>query len=77
VVRLFVTTLAALLRLGAVAKDSRRAAASIVHVIGDSTGAVGELPANGFKKALTTVDIAVVTTSTGSCGTVAVGTTGC
>src|SRR4051794_159639 len=54
VVRLFVTTLAALLRLGTVANDSRRAAASMVHVNGDSTGAVGALPAKGLKKALTT-----------------------
>jgi hypothetical protein len=62
-----VTGLTALLRLG-VLPDSCRAAAIIIHGKGDSTGAVGELPANGFWTALTMFDIAVVATSTRACG---------
>ena len=62
-----VTALTALLRLGVLPK-SCRAAAIIIHGNGDSTGAVGELPANGFWTALTMLDIAVVATSTRACG---------
>ena len=62
-----VTRSAALVSAG-VRPNSCRAAAIIIHGNGDSTGAVGELPANGFRTALTTLDIAVVTTATGACG---------
>ena len=62
-----VTGLAGLLSLG-VRPNSCRAAAIIIHGNGESNGAVGELPANGFRTALTTLDIAVVTTMTGGCG---------
>jgi hypothetical protein len=63
-----VTALTALVRLGVRPNDSCRAAAITIHGNGDSTGAVGALPANGFRTALTTVEIAVVTTSTGAGG---------
>ena len=62
-----VTGSTALLSVG-VRPNSCRAAAIIIHGNGDSTGGVGELPANGFRTALTALDIAVVTTATGACG---------
>ena len=52
----------------AVRPNSCRAAAIIIHGNGESNGAVGELPASGLRTALTTLDIAVVTTMTGGCG---------
>jgi hypothetical protein len=62
-----VTGSTALLSVG-VRPNSCRAAAIIIHGNGDSTGGVGELPANGFRTALTALDIAVVTAATGACG---------
>jgi hypothetical protein len=62
-----VTGSTALARLGA-PLNSCRAAASIIHGNGDAAGAAGELPANGFRNALTTFDIAVVTVGTGGWG---------
>jgi hypothetical protein len=50
----------------AVRPNSWRAAAIIIQGNGDSTGAVGELPANGLGTALTGVDTATVATATGS-----------
>jgi hypothetical protein len=48
-----------------VPKDSRLAAASTVHIAGESTGVVGALSAKGLKSALARLDIATVTTSPG------------
>src|SRR6478735_6369431 len=64
-------------RLGAEVKDSRRAAAANAHITGDSIGAVGASPANGLRRTSAALDNAVVTTATGSCGGVAVDTSGC
>src|ERR1700754_4950109 len=52
----------------AVRPDSCRAGPIIIHGNGELTGAVGELAASGLRTALTTLDIAVVTTMTGGCG---------
>src|SRR5712672_470031 len=54
-----VTGSATLLRVG-VLPNSWRAAAIIINGNGDSTGAVGELPADGFCTALTRLDTARV-----------------
>src|SRR5882757_4496805 len=64
----FVTGFTAASTLGTVPKVSRRAAASNVHIAGDSTGPVGAVPANGSTIALIKPAIAVATTSTRSCG---------
>jgi hypothetical protein len=54
----------------AVVPISLRAAAIAIHDSGDSTGAVGEVPANGLSSALTAWEIAVVNVSAGAaaCG---------
>jgi len=67
-----VTGLTAFVRVGVRPNDSCRAAAINIQVSGDSGAPVDPLPANGFRTALTTVDIAVVTTSTGAGGAVTV-----
>jgi uncharacterized protein YaiE (UPF0345 family) len=55
---------------------SRRAAASSVHIAGDSTGAVGELPANRPTSELTKPHTASATELTGTCRAVAFDATG-
>ena len=73
----FVTGFATASTAGVWPNDSRRATAVKTHANGDSTGAAGASPANGFTNAFTTSDIAAVTTSTESCGAGAVDTAGC
>ena len=55
---------------GAMPDNSRRAAAASVHTAGESTGAVGASPspANGLTSALTRLETATVTASSGSSG---------
>src|SRR5690349_4629656 len=62
-----VTGLTGMASLG-VRSNSCRAAAIIIRGSGDSTGIVGELPANGLRTSLTMLDIAVVTTAAAACG---------
>ena len=72
-----VTGLTAFVRVGVRPNDSCRAAAINIQVDGDSGAPVDPLPANGFRTALTRLDIAVVTTATGASRAVTVGRAGC
>ena len=77
VVKLVVTVAAAVLSVAAAPSVSRRAAASIVQVTGESTGVAGALPANGLDSGASRLSIAVAITVPRFSGAAVVDAVGC